>query len=217
MLYYHPEYIPDIKWEVNMTSKIIGSLLILGTILTMGVWMFFGVDTDNMSPSDKLNVLIANKSQIQIITFVTTFGFACLIIGLHYLSRKLSDHILSEIGGLILIAMLPLIISINMSDLVALESEKLYSNGTAIVTAATAFDYGFLAMMAGIFLIGAGLAIEKKIGKGIIGVLLAICSAIAILSEVGLGAFDAVAFIGWLGTWLLFLVTGIFVFLQEEN
>ena len=63
------------------------SLLILGTILTMGVWMFFGVDTDNMSPSDKLNVLIANKSQIQIITFVTTFGFACLIIGLHYLSR----------------------------------------------------------------------------------------------------------------------------------
>jgi len=200
-----------------VNTKVIGSLLILGTILTMGVWMVFGLNTDSMSPADKLNVLIANKTQVQIVSLVTTLGFAFLIIGLYYLSRKLSDHILSEIGGLILIAMLPLLIAINMSDVVALESEKLYSNGAAILTAVTAFDYGFLAMMAGVFLIGTGLAIEKKIGKGIIGVLFAICSLIAILSEVGLGFFGGIDFIGWLGTWLLFLITGILTFLQKEN
>ena len=198
-----------------MNSKTIGSLLIVGTILTMGVWMVFGLGTDNMSSAEKLKVFIENKTQVQIVTLVTSLGFICLVLGLYYSTRNLLDNILSEIGGLLLIASLPLMIALNMSDIVALEMEKQFSNGADILTAANAFEYLFLTFMGGIFLIGIGLTLERKF-RGIIGVLLAITSGLALLSSLGLD-LDMLDFIGWLGTWALMLVTGVLFFLQKEN
>lgn len=198
-----------------MNSKTIGSLLIIGTILTMGVWMVFGLGTDNMSSAEKLKVFIENKTQVQIVTLVTSLGFICLVLGLYYSTRNLLDNILSEIGGLLLIASLPLMIALNMSDIVALEMEKQFSNGADILTAANAFEYLFLTFMGGIFLIGIGLTLERKF-RGIIGVLLAITSGLALLSSFGLD-LDMLDFIGWLGTWALMLVTGVLFFLQKEN
>ena len=168
-----------------MISKTIGSLLILGTILTMGVWMVFGLSSDNMSSAEKLKVFIENKTQVQIVTLVTSLGFICLVLGLYYSTRNLLDNILSEIGGLLLIASLPLMIALNMSDIVALEMEKQFSNGADVLTAASAFEYLFLTFMGGIFLIGIGLTLERKF-RGIIGVLLAITSGLALLSSLGL-------------------------------
>ena len=198
-----------------MNSKTIGSLLIVGTILTMGVWMIFGLGTDNMSSAEKLKVFIENKTQVQIVTLVTSLGFICLVLGLYYSTRNLLDNILSEIGGLLLIASLPLMIALNMSDIVALEMEKQFSNGADILTAANAFEYLFLTFMGGIFLIGIGLTLERKF-RGIIGGLLAITSGLALLSSLGLD-LDMLDFIGWLGTWVLMLVTGVLFFLQKEN
>ena len=185
-----------------MNSKTIGSLLILGTILTMGVWMVFGLSSDNMSSAEKLKVFIENKTQVQIVTLVTSLGFICLVLGLYYSTRNLLDNILSEIGGLLLIASLPLMIALNMSDIVALEMEKQFSNGADVLTAASAFEYLFLTFMGGIFLIGIGLTLERKF-RGIIGVLLAITSGLALLSSLGLD-LDMLDFIGWLGTCLLY-------------
>ena len=198
-----------------MNSKTIGSLLIIGTLLTMGVWMIFGLGTDNMSSAEKLKVFIENKTQVQIVTLVTSLGFICLVLGLYYSTRNLLDNILSEIGGLLLIASLPLMIALNMSDIVALEMEKQFSNGADILTAANAFEYLFLTFMGGIFLIGIGLTLERKF-RGIIGVLLSITSGLALLSSFGLD-LDILDFIGWLGTWVLMLVTGVLFFLQKEN
>ena len=198
-----------------MNSKTIGSLLILGTILTMGVGMGFGLSSDNMSSAEKLKVFIENKTQVQIVTLVTSLGFICLVLGLYYSTRNLLDNILSEIGGLLLIASLPLMIALNMSDIVALEMEKQFSNGADVLTAASAFEYLFLTFMGGIFLIGIGLTLERKF-RGIIGVLLAITSGLALLSSLGLD-LDMLDFIGWLGTWVLMLVTGVLFFLQKEN
>ena len=198
-----------------MNSKTIGSLLIVGTILTMGVWMVFGLSSDNMSSAEKLKVFIENKTQVQIVTLVTSLGFICLVLGLYYSTRNLLDNILSEIGGLLLIASLPLMIALNMSDIVALEMEKQFSNGADILTAANAFEYLFLTFMGGIFLIGIGLTLERKF-RGIIGGLLAITSGLALLSSLGLD-LDMLDFIGWLGTWVLMLVTGVLFFLQKEN
>ena len=198
-----------------MNSKTIGSLLIIGTLLTMGVWMIFGLGTDNMSSAEKLKVFIENKTQVQVVTLVTSLGFICLVLGLYYSTRNLLDNILSEIGGLLLIASLPLMIALNMSDIVALEMEKQFSNGADILTAANAFEYLFLTFMGGIFLIGIGLTLERKF-RGIIGVLLAITSGLALLSSFGLD-LDMLDFIGWLGTWVLMLVTGVLFFLQKEN
>ena len=198
-----------------MNSKTIGSLLILGTIFTMGVWMFFGLGNDNMSSAERLKVFIENKTQVQIVTLVTSLGFVCLVLGLYYLTRNLLENIVSEIGGLLLIASLPLMLAINMSDIVALEMEKQFSNGADILTAANAFEYLFLSFMGGIFLIGIGLTLERKF-RGIIGVLLAITSGLALLSSFGLD-LDILDFIGWLGTWVLMLVIGVLFFLQKEN
>ena len=198
-----------------MNSKTIGSLLIVGTILTMGVWMVFGLSSDNMSSAEKLKVFIENKTQVQIVTLVTSLGFICLVLGLYYSSRNLLDNILSEIGGLLLIASLPLMIALNMSDIVALEMEKQFSNGADVLTAASAFEYLFLTFMGGIFLIGIGLTLERKF-RGIIGGLLAITSGLALLSSLGLD-LEMLDFIGWLGTWVLMLVTGVLFFLQKEN
>ena len=198
-----------------MNSKTIGSLLIVGTILTMGVWMVFGLSSDNMSSAEKLKVFIENKTQVQIVTLVTSLGFICLVLGLYYSTRNLLDNILSEIGGLLLIASLPLMIALNMSDIVALEMEKQFSNGADVLTAASAFEYLFLTFMGGIFVIGIGLTLERKF-RGIIGGLLAITSGLALLSSLGLD-LDMLDFIGWLGTWVLMLVTGVLFFLQKEN
>ena len=198
-----------------MNSKTIGSLLILGTILTMGVWMVFGLSSDNMSSAEKLKVFIENKTQVQIVTLVTSLGFICLVLGLYYSTRNLLDNILSEIGGLLLIASLPLMIALNMSDIVALEMEEQFSNGADVLTAASAFEYLFLTFMGGIFLIGIGLTLERKF-RGIIGGLLAITSGLALLSSLGLD-LEMLDFIGWLGTWVLMLVTGVLFFLQKEN
>ena len=198
-----------------MNSKTIGSLLIVGTILTMGVWMVFGLSSDNMSSAEKLKVFIENKTQVQIVTLVTSLGFICLVLGLYYSTRNLLDNILSEIGGLLLIASLPLMIALNMSDIVALEMEKQFSNGADVLTAASAFEYLFLTFMGGIFLIGIGLTLERKF-RGIIGVLLAITSGLALLSSLGLD-LDMLDFIVWLGNWVLMLVTGVLFFLQKEN
>ena len=198
-----------------MNSKTIGSLLIAGTILTMGVWMFFGLSTDNMSPADRLAVFIENKTQVQIVTLVTSSGFMCLVLGLYYSTRNLLESIFSEIGGLLLIASLPFMVALNMSDIVALEMEKQFSNGADILTAASAFEYLFLTFMGGVFLIGIGLTIERKF-RGIIGALLAITSGIALLSSFGLD-LSVLDFVGWLGTWALMLVMGVLFFLQKEK
>ena len=198
-----------------MNSKTIGSLLILGTILTMGVWMVFDLGTDSMSAAERLKVFIANKTQVQIVTLVTSLGFICLVLGLYYSTRNLLENIVSEIGGLLLIASLPIMVALNMSDIVALEMEKQFSNGADILTAANAFEYLFLTFMGGIFLIGIGLTLERKF-RGIIGVLLAITSGLALLSSFGLD-LEMLDFIGWLGTWALMLVIGVLFFLQKEN
>ena len=198
-----------------MNSKTIGSLLILGTILTMGVWMIFDLGTDSMSSAERLKVFIANKTQVQIVTLVTSLGFICLVLGLYYSTRNLMENIVSEIGGLLLIASLPIMVALNMSDIVALEMEKQFSNGADILTAGSAFEGLIVMFMGGIFLIGIGLTLERKF-RGIIGVLLAITSGFALISSFGidLGILD---FIGWLGTWALMLVTGVLIFLQKEK
>ena len=90
---------PPVSNVIPLPTKTIGSLLILGTIFTMGVWMFFGLGNDNMSSAERLKVFIENKTQVQIVTLVTSLGFVCLVLGLYYLTRNLLENIVSEIGG----------------------------------------------------------------------------------------------------------------------
>ena len=42
-----------------MNSKVIGAMLILGPILTMGIWIAFSIDTQDMSPSESMTAILA--------------------------------------------------------------------------------------------------------------------------------------------------------------
>ena len=160
-----------------------------------------------------IEVFIANKTQVQFVTLVTSLGFICLVLGLYYSTRNLLENIVSEIGGLLLIASLPIMVALNMSDIVALEME----NGADILTAGSALEGLIVMFMGGIFLIGIGLALERKFEYkyfmgGIIGVLLAITSGFALISSFGID-LGILVFIGWLGTWAFMLVTGVLILL----
>ena len=95
-----------------MNSKVIGGMLILGTILTMGVWMVLDVDTSDMAPSAKMTALIAEKDKVEIMSILNGFGVISMFTGLYFLTRTLKSddtvsNTLSEIGGLLLLLCVP--------------------------------------------------------------------------------------------------------------
>ena len=53
-----------------MSSKVIGLMLILGTILTMGVWIVFDIDTSGMSPSDSMTAILADKTKLKLLRYL---------------------------------------------------------------------------------------------------------------------------------------------------
>ena len=96
-----------------MNSKVIGLMLILGAILTMGVWMVFDIDTSGMSPSDSMTAILAEKTKAEIASILNVFGVMSMFTGLYFLAKSLksdntvSNHF-SEIGGLLLLLCVPL-------------------------------------------------------------------------------------------------------------
>ena len=49
-----------------MSSKVIGIMLIVGPILTMGVWILYNIETSDMSPSDTMIAIMAEKNKAEI-------------------------------------------------------------------------------------------------------------------------------------------------------
>jgi hypothetical protein len=86
--------------------------------------------------------------------------------------------------------------------------------GTTILASSTMFEAGGVLLIVGLFLLGISLTILKKY-KGVIGALFIIASVCAFTDVI----FDieAVAIIGWMGMFLMTLITGILTTLQKEN
>lgn len=205
-----------------MNSKVIGIMLILGPILTMGVWISGLVpDTADISPSETMTTILADKDQVEIGSLLQIFGVILMFTGLYFLARSLkSDSVVSnqfaEIGGLLLLLVVPIWVVFMGSWLSAIDAAEKFGNdvGSTILASSTMFEMGGMLLVVGIFLLGISLTILKKY-KGIIGALFIIASVCA-FTDMMLDV-EALAIIGWLGMFLITLIAGILTTLQKGD
>ena len=205
-----------------MNSKVIGIMLILGPILIMGVWISGLVpDTGKISPSQSMTTILAEPNQAKIGSMLQILGVISMFTGLYFLARSLkSDNAVSnqlaEIGGLLLLLMVPIWVVFMGSWTEAIGAAEKFGNdvGTTILASSTMFEAGGMLLIVGLFMLGISLTILKKY-KGIIGALFIIASVCAFGDVI----FDieVLAIIGWMGMFLTTLITGILTTLQKEN
>ena len=204
-----------------MSSKVIGLMLILGTILTMGVWIVFDIDTSGMSPSDSMTAILADKNKAEIASILNVFGVMSMFTGLYFLAKSLksdntvSNHF-SEIGGLLLLLCVPLWVVLVGANLSAIDSAEQFGNdvGATIIASSTALQMGGILLVVGLFMLGISLTLLRKY-KGIIGILFIIASVSAFIDMIF--EIDIFGMIGWMGMFLMILVTGILTTLKKEN
>ena len=205
-----------------MNSKVIGIMLILGPILTMGIWISGLVpDTANISPSEAMTTILADKNQVEIGSMLQIFGVILMFTGLYFLARSLkSDNVVSnqlaEIGGLLLLLIVPIWVVFMGSWLSAIDAAEKFGNdvGSTILASSTMFEMGGMLLIVGILLLGISLTILKKY-KGVIGALFIIapvCAFIDVIFDI-----EALAIIGWMGMFITTLIIGILTTLQKEN
>ena len=204
-----------------MNSKVIGLMLILGAILTMGVWMVFDIDTSGMSPSDSMTAILAEKTKAEIASILNVFGVMSMFTGLYFLAKSLksdntvSNHF-SEIGGLLLLLCVPLWVVLVGSNLSAIQEATEFGNdvGATIIASTTALQMGGILLVVGLFMLGISLTLLRKY-KGIIGILFIIASVSAFIDMIF--EIDIMGMIGWMGMFLMTFVTGILTTLKKEN
>ena len=204
-----------------MNSKVIGLMLILGTILTMGVWIVFDIDTSGMSPSDSMTAILAEKTKAEIASILNVFGVMSMFTGLYFLAKSLksdntvSNHF-SEIGGLLLLLCVPLWVVMVGANISAIDAAKEFGNdvGSTIIASSTALQMGGILLVVGLFMLGISLTLLRKY-KGIIGILFIIASVSAFIDMIF--EIDIMGMIGWMGMFLVTFVTGILTTLNKEN
>ena len=204
-----------------MSSKVIGLMLILGTILTMGVWIVFDIDTSGMSPSDSMTAILADKNKAEIASILNVFGVMSMFTGLYFLAKSLksdnpvSNHF-SEIGGLLLLLCVPLWVVLVGANISAIDAANDFGNdvGATIIASSTALEMGGILLVVGLFMLGISLTLLRKY-KGIIGILFIITSVSGFIDMIF--SIDIMGMIGWMGMFLMILITGILTTLKKEN
>ena len=206
-----------------MNSKIIGAMLILGPILTMGVWIVFDIDTSDMTPPDQMATILAQSKKVELSSILYVFGVMSMFTGLYFLTRTLKSdntvsNTVSEIGGLLLLLSVPVWVVLVGSDISAIEIAKKHGNefGATIIAASKSFQMVGIMMVSGLFLLGISLILLNKY-KRIIGTLFVIASVCAFIDMVADTDAEVIAMIGWMGMFLTTLVTGILTTLQKEK
>jgi len=210
-----------------LNSKVIGSFLILGPLLLVIPWFTLGVDVSGMSPTEHMAAVLEKSTQSEVSGILNVFGAIFFFTGLYYLSKSLESddgisNSLAALGGLLIILCLPMFATLVGAELIAIESAQEFGNevGATILAASTAFQMcGFL-MIVGIFLVGASLTLQRKY-KGIVGALFMITTILSFIDIVSAGAAgEVVSIIGWMGFFLMTLITGILTLvttLQKEK
>ena len=143
-----------------MNSKVIGILLILGPILTMGVWILYNIETSHMSPSDEIIAIMAETNKAEISSILNVFGVMSMFTGLYFLAKSLksdnsvSNHF-SEIGGLFLLLCIPLWVVLVGAWLPAIEKAEEFGNdvGATIIASSTALQMGGVLLVVGFCLL----------------------------------------------------------------
>tara|TARA_B100001245_G_C22870341_1_gene418487 strand:+ start:25 stop:639 length:615 start_codon:yes stop_codon:yes gene_type:complete len=204
-----------------MNSKVTGIMLILGPILTMGVWIVYNIDTSGMSPSEAMIAIMADTTKAEISSILNVFGVMSMFTGLYFLAKSLksdnsvSNHF-SEIGGLFLLLCIPIWVVMMGASISAIDSAKEFGNdvGVTIIASSSVLEMGGVLLVVGLFLLGISLTLLRKY-KGIIGILFIIASVSAFIDMIF--QIDILGMIGWMGMFLMTFVTGILTTLKKEN
>ena len=199
-----------------MNSKVIGSFLILGPLLLVIPWFTLGVDVSGMSPSEHIAAVLEKSGQSEASGILNVFGAIFFFTGLYYLSKSLKSddgisNSLAALGGLLIILCLPMFATLVGAELIAISEAKRFVNdvGAAVLSASTASQMAGMLMVIGLFLVGVSLTLQKK-WKGNVGALYVIATALAFIDMVSdEAAGEVVTIIGWMGMFLMVLVTGI--------
>ena len=189
--------------------------------MTVLPWFALGTDTSEMTPSQTITTILAESGATEARAILNVFGGIFMFAGLYFLARSLksdntvSNH-LAEIGGLLLLVTLPIWVIMMGAEVMAIEAAKDYGNevGATIIVAITGLQTIGKLLVIGLFLVGLSLTLLRKY-KGIVGILFMIASAIAFVDMI-FGA-DTVGFIGWMGMFIMTLVTGILTTLQKGD
>ena len=205
-----------------MNSKVTGIMLILGPILTMGVWLSGLVpDTENIPPSQAIVGILADKNIVIMGSILQIFGVILMFTGLYYLTKSLKgdntvSNQLAEISGLLLLLIVPIWVVFMGSWISAIDAAEQFGNdvGATIIASSTMFEMGGMLLIIGTFILGISLILLKKY-KGIIGALFIITSLCAFI-DVMLN-IEILAIVGWLGMFLTTLIVGILTTIQKEN
>ena len=205
-----------------MNSKVTGIMLILGPILTMGVWLSGLVpDTENISPSQAIVGILADKNIVIMGSILQIFGVILMFTGLYYLTKSLKgdntvSNQLAEISGLLLLLIVPIWVVFMGSWISAIDAAEQFGNdvGATIIASSTMFEMGGMLLIIGTFILGISLILLKKY-KGIIGALFIITSLCAFIDM--MLNIEILAIVGWLGMFLTTLIVGILTTIQKEN
>ena len=197
-------------------------MLILGPLLTVIPW-FIGSDTSGMTPSEQITAILAESGTVEARSILNVFGGIFMFAGLYYLARtlksenNLSNHF-AEIGGLLLLVTLPIWVVLMGTDISAIDAAKDHGNevGATIIAASKGLQMVGVLLVVGLFLLGVSLTLLRKY-KGIIGILFIIVSVAAFIDMAVAPDSEAIGMIGWMGMFLMTLVTGILTTLHKEN
>ena len=208
-----------------MRTKVSGILMILGPILTMGMWIAFFPDPGSgATVSEELSELMSNETSFRIAAVIAAIAGAGMLLGIFLLSRTLNEGdsvgaLCAEIGGLLIILMLPFML-ILQGYLVSAVDEAAAGQidvGEGILVAGMAIDsyLGFL-FAGGYFLLGIALILQKRFHV-VVGVIIAIVSAVASIDEIINDAPEIMPIVGWMGMFIMTVVIGVWTVVQKEN
>ena len=208
-----------------MRAKVSGILMILGPILTMGMWIAFFPDPGSgATVSEELSELMSNETSFRIAATIAAIAGAGMLLGIFLLSRTLNEGdsvgaLCAEIGGLLIILMLPFML-ILQGYLVSAVDEAAAGQidvGEGILVAGMAIDsyLGFL-FAGGYFLLGIALILQKRFHV-VVGVIIAIVSAVAFIDEIINDAPEIIPIVGWMGMFIMTVVIGVWTVVQKEN
>jgi hypothetical protein len=177
--------------------------------------------------------ILEKSGQHEAMAILNVFGAIFMFTGLYHLAKTLKgDNVISNnlaaIGGLLLILCLPVFVTLMGSDVFAIELAKDHGNdvGAIVLAASAMLQMCGMLMVIGLFLVGASLLVQRDVSrklcsKGITGALFMIVTVLAFIDAVSNeGAGEAVSIIGWMGMFLMVLVTGILTIvdsLKKEN
>ena len=208
-----------------MRAKVSGILMILGPILTMGMWIAFFPDPGSgATVSEELSELMSNETSFRIAATIAAIGGAGMLLGIFLLSRTLNEGdsvgaLCAEIGGLLIILMLPFMLILQGYQVRAVE-EAIAGRidvGEGVLVAGMAIDsYLTFLFAGGYLLLGIALILQKRFHV-VVGSIVVIVSAVAFLDEILYDAPEIIPIVGWMGMFIMTVVMGVWTVLQKEN